>query len=138
MPEPIADFWPDDIGRSSLRTPGVILKEVASQLGTKTQQVVKADVRTSSGSDGQFYQYFVLVVPAMDNYKYQLFYLLHPITLYPLSLFWKDTWIPVASEEQLIEKVKEIIGSPETRKIIQALLSQVGSPNTSQELASRG
>ena len=60
MPESMPDFWPNDIGQSNIRTPGSILKEVASYLGPKTKQVVKADVITSANPDGRLFQMFVL------------------------------------------------------------------------------
>jgi hypothetical protein len=125
VPEPIGDFWPSDVGQSTIRTPGAILKEAASYLGPKTKQMVKADVLTNTGNDGRFIQSFVLNVPALDNYKYLLFTVYHPILLYPLTLVWKDIGITITSEEALIAKVKEILGSDETKKAIQALLAQV-------------
>jgi len=42
----MSDLWPKDIGNTNLRAPVSILREQASLLGEKTQNLVKADVYT--------------------------------------------------------------------------------------------
>ena len=126
MAEPIADFWPKDIGQTSIVTPLVLLKQEASDLGPKTNQLVKAEVRTTAQGDGNFHHDFLIVAPGLSNYQFQLFYVLHPITLYPLSLVWRQRGWSISSEEELVAKLKEIINDSDTKKIVTALLAQVG------------
>jgi hypothetical protein len=65
-----ADFWPDDIGQSDLRTPLALLREQAVALGEKTKNVVTAAVESSSDGDSFVHQLYI-TAPGM-NYKYQL------------------------------------------------------------------
>lgn len=127
MAENIPDFWPEDIGATTVVTPLSLMKEAASYLGPKTKQLVKAEVRTNATGDS-FQQSFLLVAPGLNNYQYLLFYLQHPITLYPATLVWQSGPALIMSQEQLVEKLKEIIGSEQTKKIVQALLAQVSGP----------
>src|SRR5258706_8041645 len=99
MPDLIPDFWPQNIGETTLITPASLLKEEASYLGPKTKQLVKAEVRSSTASHGRFVHNFTLVVPALNNYQYQLFQVLHPITLYPVQLAWQGVIYNVANQE---------------------------------------
>jgi len=66
--EPVADFWPNDIGKTSIVTPVAILKQEASYLGPKTNQLVKAEVRTTAQGDGSFIHTFNIVAPGLNNY----------------------------------------------------------------------
>jgi hypothetical protein len=130
MPEPIPDFWPNDIGQTDMVTPLSILKEEASYLGPKTNQLVKAEVLTTPQPDGRFVHSFIITVPGLSNYRYQLFNLIHPITLYPAQLVWRGVGTNIATQDDLTAKLREMIGAPETKQIVAALLAQVsGQPN---------
>ena len=83
----MTDLWPEDINIPDLIAPVTILKEQASLLGTKTNNVVKAEVTTSKprlSEEGKFYYVFYLVAPALNNYYYELFAITHGVELYPL------------------------------------------------------
>ena len=70
-----ADLW-GDIAPSAVRTPASILREQASLLGAKTKNTIEGQVETwTSGS--KLYHSFNLVVPALDNYSYELFKISH-------------------------------------------------------------
>ena len=129
MAETIADFWPENIGKTNLVTPVTLLKEEASYLGPKTKQLVTAEVTTSTQPDGRFLHNFMLVVPGLSNYKYSLFQVAHPITLYPAQVYWQNVGIGVATQENLVQKLQEIIASDSTKKIVEALLAQVSGPD---------
>jgi hypothetical protein len=78
------DLW-GDLEVAPIRTPVAILKEQAAVLGQKTRNVVEARVETSLTYNSHFVHSFSLVVPALDNYEYQLFKVQHAIDLYPVE-----------------------------------------------------
>ena len=131
MPDPVPDFWPANIGETTLITPVSILKEEASYLGPKTKQLVKAEVRSSTSGDN-FVQQFVIVAPGLNNYAFILFFVVHPITLYPAYLVWQNTNYNIPNQDGLTAKMKEILESGQTRQVIEALLAQVSGASVSQ------
>jgi hypothetical protein len=130
--EPIGDFWPANIGETNIVTPLTLLKQEASYLGPKTKQLVSADVTTNSLGDGRLNHVFTLIVPGLNNYKYGLFQVTHAITLYPVQVSWINQSATLATQEQLIDKLREIISSDSTKKIVEALLAQVSGPASGQ------
>ena len=131
MPDPVPDFWPANIGETTLITPVSILKEEASYLGPKTKQLVKAEVRSSTSGDN-FVQQFVIVAPGLNNYAFILFYVVHPITLYPATLMWQNTNNSIPNQAALTAKLKEILESGQTRQVVEALLAQVSGGGAGQ------
>ncbi len=131
MPDPVPDFWPANIGETTLITPASILKEEASYLGPKTEQLVKAEVRSATSGDN-FVQRFVIVAPGLNDYAFILFYVVHPITLYPATLVWQNINHTVPNQAGLTAKLKEILESSQTRQVIEALLAQVSGASVSQ------
>ena len=128
MPDQIQDFWPENIGQTNIVTPVSLLKQEASYLGPKTKQLVKAEVSTSN-SGNNFVHSFNLVVPGLSNYKYQLFQVQHPITLYPATIIWYQGY-SVPDQGAFIAKLQEILASADTKRIVEALLAQVTGPST--------
>src|SRR5262249_58474628 len=78
------DLW-GDIVEAQVRTPVAILREQAALLGTKTKNLIEASVRTSAAG-GEFRHSFRLVVPALDGYTYELFQIVHGVSIYPISI----------------------------------------------------
>jgi hypothetical protein len=131
VPDPVQDFWPPNIGETTLVTPASILKEEASYLGPKTKQLVKAEVRSSTSGDN-FIHHFTIVAPGLNNYSYLLFYVQHPITLYPATLVWQGVGHVITNQAQLTAKLKDILESAQTRQVVEALLAQVSGANVGQ------
>ncbi len=150
------DLWPEDIVISAekLKAPVTILKEQASLLGKKTQNLVEAIVRTNERMQApeRFAYDFYLVAPALSAYRYRLFTIMHGIQLYPVNVYVdRDMAAEIApgrvgredmpmifsgipgeqrellakSEEELLEILKKIFGAKKTKQIIQALLAQM-------------
>jgi hypothetical protein len=118
-----ADFWPDDIGQSDLRTPVSLLREQAVALGEKTKNVVTAEV-TSSAAGEAFTHFLVLLAPAV-NYRYQLITIQHPITLYPMTaMISGGSWARIDSEDGFIQWLKAALTSDKTKGVIRALIAQ--------------
>jgi hypothetical protein len=136
------DLWPSDIGYSAKRAPVVILREQASLLGQKTQNILQAEVEPQSGmSSGiklkhtPFEYSFRVVAKALGNYRYNLFKIFHDIMLYPVEIQGdNDILKEVAgegvdciladSEDEFKAILKKILGSEKTREVIAALMSQ--------------
>jgi hypothetical protein len=123
-----ADFWPDDIGQTDLRTPVALLREQAAALGEKTRNVVTAEVESESvpPSDEKLFTYSLYLVAPAIRYRYQLLTIRHPITLYPISVTTPKmpNWAKVGSEQDFANWLKTVLASNETKMIIRALMAQ--------------
>jgi hypothetical protein len=119
-----ADFWPDDIGQSDLRTPLALLREQAVALGEKTKNVVTAAVESSSDGDSFVHQLYI-TAPGM-NYKYQLLVVRHPLMLYPMMARASSSqgWTTIQAEDDFLQWLKSVLASDNTRKVIRALIAQ--------------
>ena len=119
------DLWPKAKFETDLVTPVSILRRQAALLGEKTQQLVTADVSTST-IGGLVEHSFRLVVPALDNYKYELFRVTHKVDqLYPLIGFFEDKGIPgLRDQSAFVQWLKEILSSESTLKKIDSLMAQ--------------
>jgi hypothetical protein len=150
------DLWPEDIGPISEKAPVNILREQASFLGQKTNNLIEAEVRqheVSPSRDKEFIKEFIydflIVVPPLDNYRYKLFRISHKISLYPVKINVdedilpdinptyerEDTFEPAIlakSEDDFLAILKEIFNSTKTRRVIGALLSMISTdtPNS--------
>jgi hypothetical protein len=118
------DLW-GEIQPATIRTPKMILREQAALLGQKPQNLVEAKVETFVMGD-EFHHAFKLVVPALDNYIYQLFEVHHGPGLYPVSLEFRHK-NDVETEEKFVEWLRKRLSSDETKKIVGNLLAQASS-----------
>lgn len=149
----MSDLWPNDIGApGKIKSPVVILKEVAAALGQKTRNILLGKVENSDSwvpKMGFNYKFYI-VAPALNNYRFLLFEIEHTINLYPLIVipdesilnelrnesrdikidqlnvrFEKYNVIYVGSEEEFLKALEAITKSKKTRQVIQSLLSQI-------------
>jgi hypothetical protein len=135
----MVDLWAEDISVSTLRPPVVILREQASLLGQKTKNIVTAEVRSSTDKKNITHSFFI-VAPALDNYRYGLFSIVHNnIELYPVYL--DSDWdmmcelygenfanqgenIKIDSEDEFIDILGKILKSKKTKRVVHSLLTQ--------------
>ena len=117
------DFW-GEIEATQMRTPLVILREQASLLGAKTKNLVEASVKTRANGDAIRHS-FDLVVPALGSYTYSLFVIVHGASIYPINVEYKGTRLD--TEQQFVEWLRATLSSPETKRIVTNLLSQVAA-----------
>jgi hypothetical protein len=103
-----------------------ILREQAALLGQKTRQQVLAEVETRNAGEMLVHS-FVIVVPALDNYKYELFKVQHGVPSYPLSVASPGLTGKVTSQAAFVDVLGKILSSENTRNVIQSLLAQVGT-----------
>ncbi|HLK22343.1 MAG TPA: hypothetical protein VKT81_25525 [Bryobacteraceae bacterium] len=118
------DFW-GEIGSTEVRTPLSILREQAAALGPKTLNLVEAKVETRRSYGQSIVHSFQLVVPALDDYTYQLFEIEHGADLYPLTV--KDEERTFGNEKQFTDWLQKELSSEKTKKLVSNLLAQVRS-----------
>jgi len=144
------DLWPKELSTVDQRSPLTILKEQASLLGEKTQNIVIAvlenyDLLMALTMRGYPFKYaFMLTCPALSNYRFRLFSIGYDIYMYPVSFnldsdvaeeIIKDTHVEpgkdgtfqASNEEDFIEILKRIFSSRKALQVIRALLSQAKS-----------
>jgi hypothetical protein len=114
------DFW-GELEVEDIRTPATMLREQAALLAPKMQYILEAKVETEV-SGAYFTHSFLIVVPALDNYVYELFKVRHQIDLYPLTIL-SDLRI-IDNEDHFADWLRGKLSSPQTRRIITNLLSQ--------------
>jgi hypothetical protein len=114
-----------EVGSGAIRTPVSILREQAGLLGPKTHNLIEAKVETEAGEGDGFMHSFYLVVPALDNYRYRLFKIYHPIGLYPVQVAGQD--VRLQTEETFNEWLRERLSSEQTKRIVANLLAQVSA-----------
>jgi hypothetical protein len=131
------DLWPDKFEPAPVKSPEEVLEEQAQLLESKTGGIVRADVEDASVySETEFARKFVLVAPKLRGYRYTLFKVIFPVTLYPVRFY--DTpmedliqspgegWerLQAKSEQELRVVLKEILGCDRTKEIIASLMAQ--------------
>lgn len=152
------DLWAEDIAETVIKTPVAILKEQASLLGKKTQNIVVGEVISTQAQSEKIRHRFNVVAPALGNYSFELFSISHNMDLYPLEISIdekiytelssgetaisklidqqkKKSWHTVSadSEDMLVEFLGGILKSNRTKHVVQALLAQstqYAEPNT--------
>jgi len=118
------DLWPKAKFETDIVTPLSILRRQAALLGEKTQQLVTADVSTSVSGTWVTHN-FKLVVPALDNYRYELFYVTHRVDqLYPLDGYFERSTPKISDQSAFVQWLKEVLSSESTLKKIDALVAQ--------------
>jgi len=144
------DLWPSELSTVDQRSPLTILKEQASLLGEKTQNIVIAVLEDISGiwpwslKNYPFKYGFQLTCPALGHYRFRLFSIGFDIDIYPVR-FDLDSDVAeeiigethvepgmngkfqASNEEEFIEILKRIFSSRKTARVIRALLSQAKS-----------
>ncbi len=118
------NLWPDFSFEETVRGPKTILEEQAQFLAKGTKNVLTANVRTETTNNGEIRNIFQLIAPKIDGYKFTLFTIIqkniHP---FPCKVDGEKSY-SIKNEETLIEKLKSIFSSPETKEIINILISQ--------------
>lgn len=142
QPQTSHDFWPADLAIiDATVTPVSILREQAAILGQKTQGLVGGEVVSMplSGSerfspsmkapDCEFKSIFLLIVPALDNYRYTLLEICYPIDNYPLLLKFTPTGQEevIQSQQQFCDELGRLLACEKTISVIRSLIAQARS-----------
>lgn len=147
------DLWAEDIGGAVVvKTPVALLKEQASLLGKKTQNLVIGKVVSvpnmhDSESNKRITHRFYVVAPALGDYSYTLFSVSHGLDMYPLMVVVEvnvfkelsddvkakrytlgfvvsDNAVSINSEDEFIDVLGQILKSNRVRQVINGLLAQ--------------
>ena len=124
------DYW-GVIESTASRTPVVILREQASLLSAKTGNLLEGRV-TTTVQGNRLNHSFRLVAPALDGYNYELFNVGHEVSaVYPVRLTVDDGKVHgyefFEDEAEFTARLREKLSSPETKRVISTLLSQVNT-----------
>jgi hypothetical protein len=119
-----ADLW-GEIAPSAVRAPVSILREQASLLGAKTNNLIEGKVETQIEGN-RFYHFFNLVVPSLDNYSYELFRIWTNVSLYPVHVP-PPPYTEIEDEGAFVDWLGQTLSSAETKRIIGNLLAQANS-----------
>jgi hypothetical protein len=135
-------FWPDDLfGAEAVTTPLAIMKEQASELSRRSRSRLRGEVVTSVTDSNRIRQTFYLMVPSLDNYRYELFEIEHGVLPYPVTVI-SDASSKAASagtatiyhrapelssEADFVAWLRNLFGSEQTKKVIGSLYAQSGA-----------
>jgi hypothetical protein len=140
------NLWPENISEADYLTPLTILQEQAALLGTRTRNIVTADVETVIDDDNKkpFTHVFYIVAPMLQNYRYRLLLIVHDIELYPIDIYTDEEifddnvpffkieedyqrgrhFFKANTELEFIEALKVIFSSRKAQRIIKNLMNQ--------------
>lgn len=123
------NLWPD-FAINKIKSPKAILKEQAGHLMAQTNNVLSAEVRTSH-YNGNISHDFIVIAPAIDNYRYSLFSVKHAVTgYYPITInidsddpAW-EYGIEAENEKEFVKLLSIVFNNPAIIQIVSSLLSQ--------------
>lgn len=135
------NFWPDDLFSYQEKPPLAIMKEQASRLTETSKYRLHAEIVTTVTDSNRIRRTFYLVVPALDNYRYELLEIEHGALTYPVKVISEPRprpLVPIGSrprpsdvqpriietEADFVSWLRNVLGSGETKKIIGALYAQ--------------
>jgi len=123
MTATIENLWPDFTSDEIVRSPKTILREQASFLGQRTKNILTGNISTGTYR-GQFSHNFQIVAPKLNNYTYTLFTIVDEnIFGFPCK-FQSENSFSIKTEEELLERLRVIFSSDDTKKVINSLISQ--------------
>ena len=129
----IPDLWPPEVARVKVLTPLLILRHQAGLLRKRSANVLEAEVTTLIDSDRHLDANHSLdvLVPAMDRFQVRLLTVFHSkLKVYPAyisaehSEYGRNDEGRCNSQAEFIQKLGEVLTSPDTRSVIESLLAQ--------------
>ena len=132
-------LWPDAFEENRLTSAKQLFEEQAKLLPKLTRDLVHASVETvhaidtpSVEIDNEFIYRFVLTSKFLDNYRFNVLYFSHDITLYPVKFLFDDKigmeldakkdvfgrWFDSADTPESVERLLERVLKTERLKII--------------------
>jgi hypothetical protein len=123
------NMWGDLSSLAVIRTPKTILEEQANLLTEATDGMFVGTVEDQPRMNG-FHYSLNAVVPALNNYKYEILEVFHPLEIYPISLLSERPKVSVAikTEEDFEAMVEQVLSSADVRSLLSKLKSQLTKP----------
>ena len=118
----VESFWaiPDV---ADLRTPLSILREQAAALTAATKGVLVGAVETERNGDELLLR-LDIIVPALNDYRYQLMSYRQTIHKYPGLMYAFGTNYTINDESHFITSIKRTLASTNVKNVLTSLLSQ--------------
>lgn len=118
------DLWGlSEAVKKEIDTPRAILRRYRENLAKSTGEILQGNLTLRQSGDDLLFSFYV-VAPKLKDYKFLLFQVDQPITMYPLQIIWNNTRIDAETEEKFIIELKKIIFSDGTKKLLSALIAQ--------------
>jgi hypothetical protein len=130
-------LWPADINQPlDLKSPYLLIKKQASELGIQTNNIVEAIVSEVSTKTKAQFAYAFYLHSSITNYSYRLFSFYFDIDFYPVTLRVDEeisqevdlnpgdfitNEVKVNNEEELNDYLKLIFSSQKTKRVVSAL-----------------
>ena len=126
----VKDLWPN-LTPSNELTPLGILRKQAALLFRKTNGLLEGEVITD-GAGGQFKHSLNIVAPALGYFKYELFWIGHGLSSYPLTGTTPQGQTVINSEEELYRWIADRI--VEQKPTLERLLNESMTDSMRAEL----
>jgi hypothetical protein len=108
-----------------IKPPIAVLKELGQEFEKLTKGLLITGVTQHFMGD-TFFTSFVINAPSLNNYTYEVFSVTHDLGFYPLSIRLKNKLSKKAvSQEEFEAILKEVFSSPEVKKVVNGLLTQI-------------
>lgn len=119
------NLWPE-FKPKKLISPKTLMIEQANFLGEATKNVIVGEVVSNAeiGKPNKLLHSFRIIAPALNNYKFTLFFVQHDVLFYPLVFNYQGKSKKIESEQQFIDAMKDVFNSEYSMKIISSLYSQ--------------
>jgi hypothetical protein len=127
-------FWPDFAPVDQVGTPLDALQEQAALLPDKTGGLVEAVIATEV-SGNLVWADLLLTSSREPGYRYQLLQVRYPLDHYPLTVVAGEETDEANDEPQYLEILKRALGSPRTRRIVEAIMAHVRSRPAAESVA---
>jgi hypothetical protein len=104
-----------------------MLKEQATALSEETSGLLRGNVSTASDiGDSQLYITLNIIVPALNNYRFEVLTYSQPITMFPGTLHSAagNSGHRINNEQEFDSHLKSILASPEISAVVAALIAQ--------------
>ena len=80
------NMWGDLTDLETIKTPKMFLQEQAEHLRKDTKFILKGEVSSEAISAGRFRVELDIVAPRINNYRYTVVTVRHPLEIYPLTI----------------------------------------------------
>lgn len=134
------DLLPDSFDLPAAEDAALWLRELlehqAQRLADKTDGVLQPVVETRGGLTGadKLRHEFILVVPALDGYRYVLFGLEAGLDVPPAWLHSAGgALVELRTKDEIIHKLRELFAAPATLRVIQSLLALARDAETGED-----
>jgi len=124
------DLWGEFPLEETVRTPLAILREQATLLGQKTENVLQGRVSLGrSRSGNEFVASLYIEAPALDDYSYLALTIRYPVALYPVLVVESGPGLfpqgaKCDDEESFVQTLGAILSHSRIRQVIASLIAQ--------------